>query len=179
MSRITKDGSQYVGYRYKRIAVPAAQAVMLIDSYANFGWELDEESSPLRNVGIVTLVFKQDRKILNKMELTRLERHFEACLEEIDTLERSKSSTATAFSISVGILGTAFIAGSVFAITNDPPHIFLSVLLGIPGLIGWIAPTFVFREFFNRSAKKIDPLIEQKQDEIYDICEKGFNLLHK
>lgn len=179
MGRITKDGSQYVGYRYKRIVVPAAKAAMLIDSYENFGWELEEESSPLKNVGIVTLVFKQDRKILNRMELTRLERHFEACLEEIDTLERSKTSTATALSISVGILGTAFIVGAVIAITNDPPHLFSGILLVIPGLIGWIAPTFLYNKFFDRSAKKIDPLIEQKYDEIYDICEKGFNLLHK
>jgi hypothetical protein len=178
MNKITKNGKQFIGYKYKQVTAPIDKANMLIDSYKNFGWELDDELHSLGKQRIVTLIFKQDRKILNKMELTRLERHFEACIEEIDTLERSKTSSATAISLSVGILGTAFMAGSVFAVTNDPPLIFLCVLLAIPGFAGWISASHIYNVFLERSAKKIDPLIEEKHDEIYDICQKGFNLIN-
>lgn len=49
----------------------------------------------------VTLHLKRDRRIINKMELTRLQRNFEACAREIDKLERAKTSAATAWSIAV------------------------------------------------------------------------------
>lgn len=72
---------------------------------------------------------KRERHIVNKTELTRLQRHFEACANEIRTLENSKASSATMWSLIVGIIGTAFMAGSVFAVTHEPPMILLCILL--------------------------------------------------
>ena len=43
----------------------------------------------------MTLRLKRDRKIVNKTELTRLQRNFEACVREIQSLENSKTSKAT------------------------------------------------------------------------------------
>lgn len=99
----------------------------------------------------MTIRMKRDRKIINKMELTRLQRHFEACLNEMEALEKSKTSAATVWALAVGILGTVFVAGSAFAITHEPPIVWLCILLAIPGFIGWILPYFIYRgEEFER-----------------------------
>lgn len=47
---------------------------------------------------------KRDHKIINKAELTRLQRNFEACVSEIQTLEQRKTSAATAYAIVLGIM---------------------------------------------------------------------------
>ena len=72
---------------------------------------------------------------------------------------------------------TAFMAGSVFAITADPPHIALCILLAIPGFAGWIAPFFVHRIVRAKKTRQVNPFIEEKIEEIYGMCEKGQSLL--
>ena len=91
----------------------------------------------------VILRLKRDRKIINKMELTRLQRNFESCVREIDMLEKSKTSAATVYALIIAVIGTAFMAGATFAVTAQPPHISLCILFAIPGFIGWIHPYFI------------------------------------
>lgn len=174
-------GGNYIGYEYKEITVNADQAAMYLDSYENFGWIVEEESSggkdPYRRKNQVKIRMKRDRKILNKMELTRLQRNFEACIHEIDLLERAKTSAATMWAILIGIVGTAFIAGSTFAVTSEPPIVWLCILLAVPGFVGWTLPYFVYRSVVKKQTEKLQPLIEQKLDEAYEVCEKGHELL--
>ena len=177
MSEILKGGNNFIGYEYKEISADSEKASMFLDGYMNFGWTPDENISPSRILGRVTIKLKRDRKILNKAELTRLQRHFEACMSDIDTLEASKTQSATIWAICVGIVGAAFMAGSVFAVTATPPLIALCVILGFPGIICWILPYYVFKKMLQKRVEKIAPLIEQKYDEIYEICEKGNKLL--
>ena len=77
----------------------------------------------------------------------------------------------------IGIIGTAFMAGSIFAVTHQPPIYWLCILLAVPAFSGWIAPYFVYRYVVQRKTKKLQPMIEAKQDEIYEVCEKGHSLL--
>ncbi|MCL2747457.1 MAG: hypothetical protein FWE59_02235 [Oscillospiraceae bacterium] len=175
---VTRGGKDYVGYDYKIVNTDGEKVSMVLDAYENFGW-IPDDSMPARQfAGLITLKLKRDRKILNKMELTRLQQHFEACMDEIAALENSKTSAATMYSIIVGLIGTAFLAGSVFAVTNDPPLIFLCVILGIPGLSGWALPYRLFQLFTKKRSVEVVPLIEKKYDEIHEICEKGNALLH-
>lgn len=44
---------------------------------------------------------------MNKAELTRFQRRFEACLDEIRALERSRTSAAAMWATVVGLIGTA------------------------------------------------------------------------
>lgn len=69
-----KKENPFVGYEYKEVAVPGEQASMYLDCYENFGWEPDGSMAPVRGPGPVRLRLKRDRKIMNKMELTRLQR---------------------------------------------------------------------------------------------------------
>ena len=177
MNEIRKDGSNFIGYEYKEVYAEQEKASMYMDGYLNFGWLPDGNIQPSRILGKVSIKLKRDRKILNKAELTRLQRHFDACMKEIDALEKSKTDSATIWAIGIGILGTAFMVGSVFAVVATPPIILLCIILAVPGFIGWILPYFVFRKVVQKRIEKITPLIEQKYDEIYEICEKGNKLL--
>lgn len=166
----------FIGYEYQEITVPSAQASMYMDCYGTFGWEPDENIVTRNGPYSTTIRMKRNRKIMNKTELTRLQRHFEACAHEIDALERAKTSAATVWALVIGVIGTAFMAGSVFAVTHAPPQYFLCIVLAIPAFLGWIAPYFVYRRLVDMQTRKLQPMIEAKQEEIYEICEKGHSL---
>lgn len=185
-----ENSNNFVGYEYKEITVNKEKASFYLDCYKNFGWLADENAaySNVFNQDIVhgnrnkklnktVIRLKRDRKIINKMELTRLQRNFEACANEIDLLEKSKTSAATLWALVVAIVGTAFMAGSTLAVTGETPIIWLCILLAIPGIIGWILPCFLYQYFVRIKTRKIEPLIEAKYEEIYKICEKGYSLL--
>lgn len=178
----TERSRKFVGYEYKEIVADSEKASLYLDVYECFGWEADENLGSVHNAhhvpGKISIRLKRDRKIVNKMELTRLQRNFEACVKEIEMLEREKSSMAAVSSLSVGILGTAFMAGSVFAVTADPPMILLCILLAVPAFIGWILPYFIYKKIVKQQTERVIPLIEEKYDEIYELCEKGNKLLY-
>ncbi len=179
-----KERKNYVGYEYKEVTADHRMTALLMDGYESFGWEINgslPESTAGGRFGSRTktvLRLKRDRKIVNKAELTRLQRNFEACVSEIETLERRKTSAATDYALILGVIGTAFMAGSVFAVTAQPPHYILSILLAVPAVLGWIMPYFLYRKAAGKQTEKITPLIEAKYDEIYEICEKGNRLLY-
>ena len=81
------EQKDFVGYEYKEIIAPADRISLYIDCYENFGWQIDENMPAANGMRHTTLRMKRDRKIINKMELTRLQRHFEACAKEIEALE--------------------------------------------------------------------------------------------
>lgn len=185
MEKIETRKKEFVGYEYKEVNTDKSTVSFLLDGYENFGWELDgnisEDSTqnrhPLKQNRVI-LRMKRNRKLINKMELTRLQRNFESCVREIEMLEKSKTSAATVYSLIIGVIGTAFMAGSTFAITSQPPSVILCILLAIPGFIGWILPYFVYKKVMEKKTEKVTPLIEEKYDEIYEICEKGNRLLY-
>lgn len=172
-----KQAKDYVGYEYKKITVEEDKIAFYLDAYENFGWILDETTSDFKDNGKSTLRMKRDRKIINKTELTRLQKHFEDCMSQIEQMENQKTQTATMVSLAQGIIGTAFIIGSVFAVSAEPPQYILCAILGLPGMIGWILPVFSFKRIRDKKAVEINPLIAEKEDEIYKICEKGHGLL--
>lgn len=184
MADTVKMQKNYVGYEYKEITTEESMVSLLLDGYENFGWELNESLSENSlggkrgSMAKTVLRMKRDRKIVNKAELTRLQRNFEACVAEIQALEKRKASVATVYALILGIIGTAFMAGSTFAVTAQPPYIVLCIILAIPGVLGWILPYFLYKRVQGKETKKVAPLIEAKYDEIYEICEKGNKLLY-
>lgn len=164
-------------YDYKKVVVQEEFLSQYIDGYKSLGWNIDENVKKDKVMGKVTLHLKRSRNILNKVELTRLQRHYEACMEEICTLENSKSTVPTMVSISFGIIGCAFMAGSVFAFTGATQIIWLMIVLAIPGFLCWAATYFSYNIVKKRRSRKVEPLIEAKYDEIYEISKKGQSLL--
>lgn len=178
MGEIRKDGAQFVGYEYKEITADGERAAFCLDCYESFGWTQDERPPEAVPAHKGKLVLKRERKIVNKAELTRLQRHFEACMDEITVLERSKTSNAAIWAIVVGLIGTAFLAGATFAAVHEPPLYVLSAVLGVPGFVGWALPYFLYQKLCAKRAKVVAELVERKYDEIYEICEQGNQLLN-
>jgi len=185
MSEIVKGSPKFMGYEYKEVITNTEKISFLMDAYENFGWEVDENvnhnlsENRLNSYANVVLRLKRNRKIINKTELTRLQRNFESCMREIDYLEKSKTSKATMYALMVGIIGTAFMVGSVFAVTAAPPMIVLCIILAIPAFGGWISPYFIYNSVVRKKTEKVTPFIEEKKDEVYELCEKGNKLLQK
>lgn len=167
----------FTSYEYKEITVRSDKASLYLACYESFGWQADENFPPQETKDQIILRLKRDRRLVNKTELTRLQRNFEANMDEIISLEHSKTSAATVFALCVGLIGTAFMAGSVFAVSAEPPRIALSILLAIPAFAGWIAPYFVYRRVREKKTLQVTPFIEEKIEEIYGMCEKGQSLL--
>lgn len=177
----------FVGYEYRNVTVKEKLMSMYVDGYENFGWQLEgtsENLSGIQQEGIskgipgrkeVILKFKRDRKISNKSELTRLQRQFEACMNEVITLENSKVIGAAVVAYSVGVIGSAFMAGSVFAYIGG--LLVPSIILAVPGFVGWIVPYLLYCKIQKKKAAQVEPLIDQKHDEIYQVCEKANKLL--
>ena len=180
-----------IGYEYREITVPRELSSLCLDSYPCFGWEPDRNHelqaergrSPAKpdsssSKGTVKLYFRRVRSISSKAELTRLQRNFDSCVSELEALKKSKKTMPLICALTMGIVGTAFMAGSTFAVVADPPIIWLTILLAIPGFLGWILPYFLYQMLVRKKTMEIEPLMEEKYDEIYTICEKGTNLLH-
>lgn len=167
----------FTGYDYKELLLPAAQLSLYLDCYRQFGWLRDDNVPLLRGRHQTTLRLKRARHLRNKTELTRLERHFEACARDMAALEASKTTRASLWAMLMGVSGTAFMAGSTFAVVHEPPQILLCVLLAIPGILGWILPYFVYKSIVRRQTAAAACLIEEKYDEICAVCAKGKRLL--
>lgn len=178
MSEIRKDSGAFIGYEYKEIEASGERAAFYLDCYENFGWILDERAQEVVPTSKGKLLLKRERKIMNKAELTRLQRHFEACMDEIGALEQSKTTNATIWAIVVGLVGTAFLAGATFAAVHVPPLYVLCTVLAVPGFAGWALPYFLFQKLAAKRAKVVAELVERKYDEIYEICEQGNKLLN-
>lgn len=181
---------EYIAYEYKEITAEQSDAPFLRDSYENFGWEVTrtekaagapaaaKRAIPAGKEKIV-LQMRRNRKLVNRAELLRLQRHFESCVRDVAALEKEKSRLADIVSIAVGVAGTAFLAASVMAYTANPPLFALFVVCAVPGIAGWALPYFLYRGIREKKTAQIAPLIEKKYDEMYEICEKGYHLLHR
>lgn len=167
----------FVGYEYKKITVKKERVSMYLDCYKNFGWFSDENISGENEYSQISVQMKRNRKLINRIELTRLQQHFEACASEIEILEKSKTFIALVCSVAIGIIGTVFMAGATFAVTQEPPIIWLCAVLAVPGFAGWGLPYFLYHFLVRKRTKAVAPLIEAKREELYKICEKGHSLL--
>ena len=176
---------EYVGYEYKDITTSRDMEGLYADSYPSFGWELESGgpclSTGLIGSGVVNLKFKRDRKIKNKMELTRLQRQFENYAEDVCNLEKSKYTSATIVASVYGLIGAVMIALSVFLISDmllaAQYTMPLVVLTGAVGLLCWVLLYPALKKQKAKAAAKANPLIEQKYDSINEACEKGHILL--
>lgn len=167
--------SNFVGFEYQDVTAKRSMASVYADGYENFGWTMEGTSNHISKVDSVTMKFKRDRKIRNKAELTRLQRQFDACVLEIQSLDFSKHAKASVVAYAIGLIGTAFMAGSVFAITANLTV--LCVVLAVPAFVGWVLPYVCYRWINQKKTTQVMPLIDQKYDELYAVCEKANGLL--
>ncbi len=171
-----EERKAYVGYEYQDLKIDKSSLHGYMDGYVNFGWEMLEQRGMTGEPNKVLVSMRRDSRIINKIELTRLQSHFEDCMDQIVKLEKSINSAAVIASMTIALIGTAFMAGSVFAVVADQPNYLLMVLLAIPGFAGWIMPIFVHKKVLVKKRHEINPLIESKRVEVDQVCQKAHGL---
>lgn len=167
--------NNFVGFEYQDVTVKRALASVYANGYENFGRKMEGTSNSATKVDAIIMKFKRDRKIANKAQLTRLQRQFDAYVSEILSLDFSKHAKASAVAYAIGLVGTAFMAGSVFAVSANMTA--LCIVLAVPAFIGWILTYLCYRTISRKKTDAITPLIDKKYDEIYSVCEKANALL--
>lgn len=168
------DGG-FIAYEYLTVRADRERASLYKDTFANFGWAVEGYGAAMPSTTSVAIKLKRDRRIKNRPLVQELQRKAEAALSTIGSLERSKAATATAASVSIGIVGCAFLAGSIFAIEAD--NWALSIPLGAVGLLGWLAGYLAHGRVKARRSAQVDPLIDDQFDIVYDTGEQAARLL--
>lgn len=122
----------------------------------------------------VQLQMKRERNLENKMQLNRIQVEFETGAKEIDSLEESRNIAASVVSVSTGLLGTVFMAGSVFAYLEG----MLAVCAGlaIPGFAAWVAAVLLYHFLKNKRNQTVDRLIDEKQETLEQILKEAYEL---
>jgi hypothetical protein len=93
----------------------------------------------------------------------------------IGQLEDSKATKAMITAMSVGLVGTVFMAGSVFAYLGS--MIPLCIILAVPGFTGWALPYLLHQKIKKNSIAKAEPIIAHNYDVIYEACETAAGLI--
>lgn len=165
----------FVGYEYMEASVKKGMEPMYADSYQCFGWLVEGSVTPEGRPDQVNLKLKRNRKLRNVAELTRLQRQFENCAHEVEALENSKTRTASVLAFSVGLIATVFLGLAAFAYLRG--SYLLMAAAAVPGFLGWVLPWFCYQKVKRDKTVQLAPMIEQKRDEIYSVCEQASMLL--
>jgi len=164
--------NEFIMNEYIDVNVNQKLVQLCSDCYKELGWTIINTSSSMDSV---KMKMQRDRKIKNRAALCDLQRKCESAFTAIEKLERTKTLKAMAMSLGIGIVGTAFMAGSVFAYLAA--MIPLCVLLAIPAFVGWALPYFIYKKIFIETSAKVSVMIDHNYDVIYDSCEKARHLI--
>ena len=86
-----------------------------------------------------------------------------------------KKSKGSVVEYTLGIIGTGLVAGSVFSFLAG--FTVAMILLAVPGFVAWSTAYFAYLKLLEKTADEINPIINEKYDEIYDIGKKAYLLL--
>lgn len=170
------QNEKYIAYEYVSLSVDSDMKAVYEDCYQNFGWIIDTLDSTKSITGkLATLKIKRDRRMKNRNELNELQRKCKSALENIYHLEHHKGTKSMIYSLGIGILGTAFMAGSVFCFLGG--YMIACISLAVPGFLGWILPYFSFKTIKYKQVAKADQKIDQEYNHVYELCEQANSLL--
>lgn len=165
---------EFIAYEYKKVQISKQSSDLYLDCIINLGYEVTNKNIDL---GKVNLSLKRNYKIQNRNEVIALEKQFEEKFKELEKINNEKKDLAIITSLSIGLIGTAFLAGATFSFLAS--NILLMIILAIPGFAGWFFPYFIYKKISNKSQIKVNNRTEELRFEIYQIIEKAFNLLNK
>lgn len=185
-----QESKDFIAYEYLSLEVKNEKELLYLDCYENFGWKcirsnilVDQEDyyiNQTKNLKkSVFIKMKRDRRIPNKADLITLQRKMEFAFKQMERFERDPQIKGMITSLSIGMVGTIFMALSTFAITASSPFYIACVIFGSLGLLGWIFPYFVYQNVKIKKEKEIVPLIEEQYQVIFDCCEQAKQLLER
>jgi hypothetical protein len=181
----TEQTPGFTAYEYASVRAPRDLESLYQDTYRSFGWTVEstELADPIRPLPLtpaihpstITLKLKRDRGIRNRQMVQTLQRKAEGSLSNIARLEKSKTTRAMVLAVTIGIVGAAFLAGSIFLMNGG--LLVLSIVLGAIGLIGWLGGFVAYLGVKSRRTTTVIPLIDREFDVLYETSEQAARLL--
>jgi len=162
MNDIKENG--FIAWEYAGISVNRNHAPLYTDCYQNFGWILTSQdaihdtldvasnniypsyhmSTPTtgNDQEMVTLKFKRDSRLPNRIQLEQLQHQCEGALSSIQHLENTKSAYFIGPTIGFGGIGALFLGLSIYKFVSA--NIPLCAFFAIISLVGWAAAYYFF-----------------------------------
>ena len=168
----------FVSYEYKTVAVKASDKTRALDMYEAFGWEANSVTPSLS--GSVTLSLRRDRKQKHKSELVKLERQAKSMFDFIGAMESSKTLGASIFAYIFGIIGALVLGGGmclVMLVTGNVAAFVGGIALGVVGLLLCGINYPIYKKLADKKTKEVLPLIDESEEKLADILERGNELL--
>jgi len=162
-----------VTYEYIDVLVRPEQQAWYQDIFQSFGWVAQRLPQP--HGGTVNLRFRRDREWGNRPLLVELQRRSEQALAAIETLERSRTITATLAAWGVGVVGAMFFAASILGLAGLPTWLLL--LLGVNGLLVLGLACLVHTRATGKRTAEVVAEIERRKDAIRAYCHEAAQLL--
>ena len=173
------EEKNFVSYEYMTKSVKTKNQTKMMDMYEAFGWEVTDVSPSM--VDHVVISFKRNRKQKHKQELTKLEREAESTFNVINNLEASKTRFPSIFAYSSGILSALVFGGGMclsMLINGNTFALVGGILLGILGLTLCFINFIIFKKMVEKKTKEILPIIDDNEEKLANILEKGNDLLN-
>lgn len=169
----------FVSYEYTTKTVKAKDQSKAMDIYEAFGWEITA-TTPAAIDG-VTLSLKRDRNQKHKQELTKLERQAEDVFDTINGLERSKTLAASIFAYVFGCIAALILGGGMcltMLIEGNVPAFAGGIILGLIGIALCSVNYLIYKKIAAKKTKQVLPVIDQTEEKLANLLEKGNDLLH-
>ncbi|MFT4235461.1 MAG: hypothetical protein QM607_10740 [Microbacterium sp.] len=181
----TEQATRFTAYEYAAVRAPRDLESLYQDTYRGFGWTVEstELADPIRPLPLIpaiqpttiTLKLKRDRSIRNREMVQTLQRKAEKSLTSISRLEKSKTTRAIVLAVSIGVVGAALLAGSLFLLNGG--LLLLSIVLGVIGLAGWVGGFLSYLGMKSRRTQAVTPLIDRQLDTLYETADQAARLL--
>ncbi|MFT4122347.1 MAG: hypothetical protein QM635_00785 [Microbacteriaceae bacterium] len=182
---VTEQSTGFTAYEYASVRAPRALESLYRDTYRGFGWTVEstELADPIRPLPLtpavqpttITLRLKRDRNIRNRQMVQTLQRKAEGSLSTIARLERSKTTRAIVLAVTIGIVGAAFLAGSILLMNGG--LLAVSIVLGVIGVIGWGGGFLAYLGVRSRRTATVIPRIDREFDALYETTDQAARLL--
>ena len=168
----------FVSYEYKTVSVKAKDQSKAIDLYEAFGWEITAtERTALDNT---ILSMKRDRKLKHKAELVKLERQAENAFEAVNGLEKAKTQGARVFAYIFGCIAALVLGGgmSLCMLPDSAAAKAAGIVVGILGIAMCAVNYPIFKKLVVKKTKSLLPVIDETEEKLANILEKGNDLLN-
>lgn len=165
----------FVAYEYTTVDIPPGKASLYSDIYRSLGWIDNGRRDGAESAGHTTLTLKRNRDLADRDLLHHLQLSMEQALHTIARLERSERTRPTAGAAMVGLLGTAFMAGSVFSLLDGLT--LLSIVLGTVGIGLWCVAYPTFRVLRSGRRAAVRTQLDREYDVMYENAAHAHHLI--
>jgi len=176
-------GRDTVTYEYLSLNIQDDLEPMYTDFYECLGWipidtrKRDYYINSDPNKNLINIKFKRNRRIQNKEKLNKLQKQMEEILEYIKKKEKIPNAKGTFFSMLLGIIGLGLMAIAIWAATRENMLIIPTVIFSILTIFCWSITPFLYKKIIEKGTEMIKLEIDKEYEKIYDICEKGKDIL--